>query len=163
MLHEEREEGRISALYDPADLVAIVGPIRNAPLTVAPKDGNYARGRVGQDFSDPCDDLSDISLKASLNMDDFTCAWGTFSRCRLLAASAPPGTVFDVKAAHRCIPVVGWQQAFYCIEWKGKVALNHCCQFGAASSSGLWGNLADAFRAIFAHFPRAKALNRRTT
>lgn len=42
----------------------------------------------------------------------------------------------------------------------GLVALNFCCQFGAASSSGLWGRLADAFRAIFLlHFPSSNVLN----
>lgn len=163
MIEEETKEGRISRFYPPDELYALVGPFRNAPLTVAPKDGDYAKGRVCQDFSYPRDVPGDVSFNASLDMQDFTCDWGTFAQCYLLAARAPPlaqVAVFDVKAAHRRVPVAPWQQAFYVIAWMGMVALNFCCQFGAASSSGLWGRLADAFRAIFAfHFPDADCIN----
>lgn len=154
MIKDESAEGRISQFYTPEELYRLVGPFRNAPLTVAPKNGDYATGRVCQDFSYPRDDPRDVSFNASIDMQDFTCDWGTFSQCYLLAARAPPRTqvaVFDVKAAHRRVPVAPWQQAFCVIAWMGLVALNFCCQFGAASSSGLWGQLADAFRAIFAH------------
>lgn len=163
MIAEETAEGRISAFYEPEQLFHLVGPFRNAPLTVAPKNGDYAAGRVCQDFSYPRDDPSDPSFNASLDMLEFVCDWGTFSQCYLLAARAPPGTevaVFDVKAAHRRVPVMPWQQPFYVIAWMGLVALNFCCQFGAASSSGLWGRLADAFRDIFAfHHPSSDCIN----
>lgn len=163
MIKEESAEGRISKFYKPEELYSLVGPFRNAPLTVAPKDGDYARGRVCQDFSHPRNDPRDPSFNSSIDMDEFACDWGTFSQCYVLAAQAPDGTevaVFDVKAAHRRIPVLPWQQAFYVIAWMGLVALNFCCQFGAASSSGLWGRLADAFRVIFLHhFPTSHALN----
>lgn len=163
MILEETAEGRISKFYKPEELHALVGAFRNAPLTVAPKNGDYATGRVCQDFSHPRKDPADASFNSSIDLTDFTCDWGTFSQCYLLAARAPPGTevaVFDVKAAHRRVPVAPWQQAFYAIMWMGLVALNFCCQFGAASSSGLWGKLADAFRAIFKnHFPTCDTLN----
>lgn len=163
MIEEETREGRISEFYAPDDLYDLVGPFRNAPLTVAPKNGDYAQGRVCQDFSHPRDDPRDVSFNASLDMQDFACDWGSFSQCYMLAARAPPHAqvaVFDVKAAHRRVPVAPWQQPFYAIMWMGMVALNYCCQFGAASSSGLWGKLADAFRAIFAHhFPDADCIN----
>lgn len=163
MIKDESAEGRISQFYTPEELYRLVGPFRNAPLTVAPKNGDYATGRVCQDFSYPRDDPRDVSFNASIDMQDFTCDWGTFSQCYLLAARAPPRTqvaVFDVKAAHRRVPVAPWQQAFCVIAWMGLVALNFCCQFGAASSSGLWGQLADAFRAIFAHhFPHTDCIN----
>lgn len=163
MIEEETREGRISHFYTPDDLFDLVGPFRNAPLTVAPKNGDYAQGRVCQDFSHPRDDPNDVSFNASLDMQDFSCDWGSFSQCYLLASRAPAGTqvaVFDVKAAHRRVPVAPWQQPFYAIMWMGMVAINYCCQFGAASSSGLWGKLADAFRAIFAHhFPASDCIN----
>lgn len=162
-LEEEKAEGRISDFYAPEDLYALVGPFRNAPLTVAAKDGDFAKGRVCQDFSHPRDSAEDPSFNAQLDMDAFTCDWGTFSQCYLLAASAPQGAqvaVFDVKAAHRRVPVLPWQQCFYAIYWQGLVALNYCCQFGAASSSGLWGRLADAFRALFKFsFPGCDSIN----
>lgn len=162
-LDEERAEGRISDFYEPAELYKLVGPFRNAPLTLAAKDNDFSKGRVCQDFSHPRDDPDDPSFNAQLDMGEFTCDWGTFSQCYLLAASAPPGAqvaVFDVKAAHRRIPVLPWQQCFYAICWKGRVALNFCCQFGAASSSGLWGRLADAFRALFIfRHPRCDSIN----
>lgn len=162
-LAEERAEGRISDFYEPDELFRLVGPFRNAPLTVAPKDGSFENGRVCQDFSHPRDVPDDPSFNAQLDMSDFTCDWGTFSQCFLLAARAPPGAqvaVFDVKAAHRRVPVSPWQQCFYTISWLGRVALNFCCQFGAASSSGLWGRLADAFRALFIFtFPGCDSIN----
>lgn len=163
MIEEETREGRISAFYEPDELYKLVGPFRNAPLTVAAKDNDFSNGRVCQDFSYPRDDPHDVSFNKSINPDNFTCDWGTFSQCYLLAARAPEGTqvaVFDVKAAHRRVPVQPWQQAFYAIMWLGLVALNHCCQFGAASSSGLWGRLADAFRGIFMfNFPSSDSIN----
>lgn len=163
MIKEETAEGRISQFYTPDELFRLVGPFRNAPLTVAPKNGDYALGRVCQDFSYPRDDPQDVSFNASLDMQEFTCDWGTFAQCYMLAARAPPQAqvaVFDVKAAHRRVPVSPWQQPFYAIAWMGLVALNFCCQFGAASSSGLWGRLADAFRAIFLfHHPSADCIN----
>lgn len=163
MIEEESAEGRISAFYDPEDLFRLVGCFRTAPLTIAPKDGSHAKGRVCQDFSHPRDDPRDASFNQSIDMADFSCDWGTFAQCYLLAARAPPGTevaVFDVKAAHRRVPVMPWQQCFYAMMWKGKAALNFCAQFGAASSSGLFGRLADAFRALFIfRYPSADALN----
>lgn len=163
MIEEETEEGRISAFYDPDELFKLVGPFRTAPLTIAAKNDSYAEGRVCQDFSHPRDDPEDISFNATIDALDFSCDWGTFAQCYVLAAKSPPlaqVAVFDVKAAHRRVPVLPWQQCFYAIAWAGLVALNFCCQFGAASSSGLWGRLADAFRAIFlAHFPSSDVLN----
>lgn len=163
MIEEETSEGRISAFYEPEELFRLVGPFRTAPLTIAAKNDNYAEGRVCQDFSHPRDDPGDISFNASIDAQDFSCDWGTFAQCYVLAAKAPLSAqvaVFDVKAAHRRVPVRPWQQCFYAIAWAGLVALNFCCQFGAASSSGLWGRLADAFRAIFlAHFPTSDVLN----
>lgn len=163
MITEETAEGRISAFFSPDELYRLVGPFRNAPLTVAPKDDSYDNGRVCQDYSHPRDDPRDCSFNDSIAREDFVCDWGTFAQCYLLAARAPPNAqvaVFDVKAAHRRVPISPWQQCFSVIAWMGMVALNYCCQFGAASSSGLWGRLADAFRAVFMHhFPTCDVLN----
>lgn len=163
MIREEQAAGRISAFFEPETLFGLVGHFRNAPLTIAAKDGRNDIGRVCQDFSHPRNDPDDPSFNSLVDLEAFTCDWGTFSQCCLLAARAPPGSevaVFDVQAAHRRVPILPWQQAFYTIYWNGKVALNLCCQFGAASSSGLWGRIADAFCAIFVHHhPDASVLN----
>lgn len=87
-LDEERAEGRISDFYEPEEMWRLVGPFRNAPLTVAAKDNDFTKGRVCQDFSHPRDDPNDTSFNPQLDMGDFSCDWGTFSQCYLLAA--PP-------------------------------------------------------------------------
>lgn len=118
MIAEETAEGRISNFYAPEELYALVGPFRNAPLTIAPKDDSYAAGRVCQDYSHPREDPHDRSFNDSISHEDFVCDWGTFSQCYLMAARAPPHAqvaVFDVKAAHRRVPVLPWQQCFYVI------------------------------------------------
>ncbi|EJD42880.1 hypothetical protein AURDEDRAFT_67136, partial [Auricularia subglabra TFB-10046 SS5] len=149
---EEIDAGRISDFFEPEELYELVGTFRNAPLTIVPKNGSLEDGRVCQDFSHPRNDPDDISLNAGIDPKDFTCDWGTFAQCYMLAAKAPEGAevaVFDVKSAHRRIPIVPWQQPYCVIYWNGRTALDYCCQFGQVSASGLWGKVADGFRGIF--------------
>jgi hypothetical protein len=64
----------------------------------------------------------------------------------------PPGTqvaIFDVDATHRQMLTMPEDRLHVCVAWDGKVSVDHCCCFGCASSSSIFGRVADAAKAIF--------------
>jgi hypothetical protein len=107
--------------------------------------------RLIQDHSFPRNSPSTRSVNDEIDSSLFTCDWGSFLDCLTGVLDAPQGTevaVFDVEAAHRRMPTAPEDRLHVCIQWKGKVIMDHCCCFGCSSSSGIFGRVADAFKAI---------------
>lgn len=133
-------------------LESLIGCFQTSPLGTVPKAGSPDEFRVIQDFSFPRNDSSHLSVNSDINPDDFPCEWGTFSEVVLLVMDAPPGTeaaTLDVDAAYRRCPIHPAQQPFFVIHWRGLFYLDHVCPFGAASSGGVFGRVADAIAALY--------------
>lgn len=146
--------GRYSGPYFPFQLQKLIGHFRTAPLGVVPKS-QTDKFRIIQDLSFPRDDLFLKSVNFEINSQDFPCEWSGFPQCFFIVAHAPPATeaaVFDVDAAYRNIPVHPDDQRHYCVMWDNLVYIDHCVAFGASSSAGLFGRVADAFVAIITEY-----------
>lgn len=147
----ELATGRYSGPFDPAELESRVGPFRTAPLGVVFHSVS-GKPRLIQDHSFPRNDPCMSSINSEIDSSSFPCDWGSFSDCFLLVARAPAGAqaaVFDVDAAHRRMPVAPCDRLHVCIHWNGSVYVDHCCCFGCASSSGIFGHCADAITHIY--------------
>ena len=84
-------------------------------------------------------------------MDEFRCDWGTFTDVRNIVMDAPPNSkvvTLDVDAAFRRCPILPSQQHSFVIHWNSLFYLDHKAPFGAASSGGISGKIADAMSAI---------------
>lgn len=159
-IRTELNKGRYSGPFSPNYLTATIGPFRTAPLGVVSKP-NSDKFCIIQDLSYPRNDPSIDSVNSGINSADFPCEWGTFAQCYFAVASCPAGTqvaVFDVDSAYRNIPIAPADQAQFCVAWKDQVYVNHCVPFGAASSAGLFGRIADAFVAIIQKFGAEQVL-----
>ncbi len=81
-------------------------------------------------------------------MSDFTCGWGTFYEVSDWLLDAPHGSeaaTLDVSAAFRCCPIRPDQQNHFIISWNNLFYIDHNAPFGASSSGGVFGQVADAF------------------
>ena len=68
--------------------------------------------------------------------------------------NAPPNTqaaALDVDSAFRCCPIRPSQQPHFVIQWQGLCYIDHAAPFGAVSSGGVFGRIADATKAILQH------------
>ena len=84
-------------------------------------------------------------------MDEFTCDWGTFQNIVNIIVEAPPFTeaaTLDVDAAYRRCPIHPSQQRHFVVMWNDSFYIDHNAPFGAASSGGVFGSIADAMRSI---------------
>ena len=54
----------------------------------------------------------------------------------------------DVDAAFRCCPITPYQQCNFIIHWNGSYYIDHNAPFGATSTGGVFGRVADAKSAI---------------
>lgn len=149
---KERAGRRYTGPFSRSRLESLIGPFRTSPLGTVPKAGSLNEHRIVQDFSFPRNNPSRTSINSEIDVDDFPCEWGTFSEVVLLVMDAPPGTEaasLDVDAAFRQCPIHPSQQPFFVIQWMNLFYLDHVCPFGSASSSGVFGRLADAISAIY--------------
>lgn len=152
-IKKELSARRYTGPFSQSRLEHIIGPFRSSPLGVVPKAGTTDEFRLVQDFSFPRNDPHHDSVNSEIDLDAFSCDWGTFSEVVLLVIDAPPGTegaTLDVDAAFRCCPIAPSQQRHFIVGWQGQFYIDHNTPFGASSSSGVWGHLADALAAIFA-------------
>jgi len=155
--------GRLSRGYTPQELENLIGFFRTAPLSVVESKPGKFRVVVNHSFPrapspdinslprDPSGlimiDPSTTSPNAVVDGSEYQCGWGTFSECYLRVADAPPGTqaaTFDVDAAFRNIPVRSPARNFLALAWDGLVHIDHCLNFGARPSPGIFGRVADA-------------------
>lgn len=142
---------RYTGPFSRSRLEHIIGPFRSCPLGVVPKAGSQEEYRLVEDFSFPRNDPQINSINSEIDLEAFACDWGTFSEIVLLVMDAPPGTeaaTLDVDAAFRRCPIRPSQQNHFIIGWKDKFYIDHNAPFGASSSGGVWGQLADAMTAI---------------
>jgi hypothetical protein len=149
-IHNELSHKRYSGPFSRSKLEALIGPFRTSPLGTVPKSDSNER-RIVQDLSFPRNDPSRPSINDQVNMDDFRCDWGTFNDVRTIVIDAPPGTqaaTFDVDSAFRCCPILPTQQSSFIIHWNDLYYIDHDAPFGAASSGGVFGRVADAMTTI---------------
>lgn len=149
-IQKEVSEGRYSGPFSASKLESLIGYFRTSPLGIVPKPGSD-EFRIVQDLSYPRDDPQQPSVNSEINSDDFPCTWGTFETmaAAILSLDADAqGATMDVDAAFRRCPLRRDQQNHFVIQWKGLFWLDHNVPFGAASSGGVFGRLADAMADI---------------
>lgn len=152
-INTELSARRYSGPFHPDRLRSLIGPFRTSPMGAIPKS-TPGEWRIIQDLSFPRSDPLLMSVNAEIDATDFQCDWGTFVSCVLLIINAPPGTeasVNDVEKAFRIIPVHPGDQPHLAVSWNSQIFLDHCTAFGAASSPGIFGRVADACVRIFKH------------
>ena len=143
--------GRYSGPFSRSDLESLIGPFHTSPLGIVPKTVGSTKRRIVQDLSFPRDDPSRSSINDQINIEDFTCDWGTFTDMRRIIIDAPPfseAATLDVDSAFRCCPITPSQQRNFIIHWNGSFYIDHCALFSATSAGGVFGRVADAKSAI---------------
>ena len=101
----------------------------------------------GPDLSFPKNDLNFTSV----NINNFRCDWGTFNEVRNIVINAPEGSeaaTLDVDSAFRCCPITPSQQCNFIVHWVGSFYIDHNAPFGATSSGGVFGRIANTKSAI---------------
>lgn len=149
-LIKELKAGRYCGPFNPSDLEHVMGPFCASPLGLIPKSGNDDF-RIIQDFSFPANDPYNPSVNSEINSDDFPCEWGSFSDMYKIVAEAPEGAegaTFDVDSAFRNIPVHPSDRPHIVVVWNDLAYVDGNIPFGAASSGGVWGHVADGLRSI---------------
>lgn len=150
---KEKAEKHYSGPFSASRLQALIGFFRTSPLGVVPKAGSANEFRIIQDLSFPRNDPKHESVNAEIDPEMFLCDWGTFSEVVLLVIDAPDGAevaTLDVDAAFRRCPIRPDQQHHFIVQWKDQFWIDHVVPFGAASSCGVFGQVADAMKAILA-------------
>lgn len=151
-IKDEITKGRYVGPFSRDTLYSLIGHFRTSPLGVVPKP-NSNEHRIIQDFSFPHNDPTNVSVNSEINIDDFPCDWGLFDQVVGIVISAPPGTqaaTFDVDSAYRNIPVHPLDRAHTVVMWEDAFYVDLNVPFGATSSSGVFGRVADAAVHIFA-------------
>ena len=152
-IQNELARGRYSGPFSKSKLESLIGPFRTSPLGTVPKSSDSTERRIVQDLSFPRDDPSLSSVNDQINIEDFTCDWGTFNDVRKIVIDAPhlsEAATLDVDAAFRCCPITPSQQRNFVIHWNGLFYIDHNAPFGATSAGGVFGRVADAKAAILA-------------
>jgi hypothetical protein len=141
---------RYTGPFSRSRLEFLIGPFRTSPLGLVLKPGSTDNYRLVQDFSFPRN--SDTSsLNSEIDIEKFRCGWGTFNKVVEIILRAPEGleaATLDVDSAFRCCPILPCQQHNFIIEWNDSFYIDHDAPFGAASSGGVFGKVADAKSAI---------------
>ncbi|CAK5263722.1 unnamed protein product [Mycena citricolor] len=144
-LENEINNGHISKGYELHELEKMVGFIRCSPVGCIQRDPPNGKWRMFNHHSYPRNS-SFTSINATINKLDFPCSWGSFNDCSHIVAKAPSGaqaSVFDVKSAFRIIPTRPEDRLKLAIHWNNRVHLDQVFSFGATSSPGVFGRLAD--------------------
>lgn len=150
-IRKEISCGRYTGPFSRSKLEQLIGPFRSSPLGVVAKAGTKDEYRLVQDFSYPRNDPTHSSVNSEIDMDLFRCDWGTFDAVATIVRDAPPHTLaatLDVDAAFRRCPILPSQQSSFIIGWQDLYYIDHAAPFGAASSGGVFGRIADAFMGI---------------
>ena len=105
-----------------------------------------------QDMSYPRNNPTIKSVNHGICSDDFPTVWGTFDLTASLILSLPPGSLaatFDISAAYHLAPVQPDQQHHLCIFWNGFIYVDQAVMFGLASSTSMFGTIANILLAIY--------------
>jgi hypothetical protein len=103
-------------------------------------------------MSYPCTPSGITSINHGINPDAFPTAWGSFDATAALILSLPTGCIaatFDISAAYRLTPIRPDQQHHLCILWEGLVYVDWAVMFGLASSTGVFGPIANMLVALY--------------
>lgn len=160
-IHSELSLGRYTGPFSRSKLEQLIGPFRTSPLGVIPKPGTD-KFRLVQDFSYPRNNPLLPSINSEINLDDFRCDWGSFRQVVDIVLDAPPGSqaaTLDVDAAFRRCPIHPSQQPNFIIMWNNLFYIDHVAPFGASSSGGVFGRVADALMAMLRFHNIGPALN----
>lgn len=160
-IHTELSLGRYTGPFSRSKLELLIGPFRTSPLGVVPKPGT-SDYRLVQDFSFPRNNPLLPSINSEINLDDFRCDWGSFRQVVDIVLDAPPGSqaaTLDVDAAFRRCPILPSQQPNFIIMWNDLFYIDHVAPFGASSSGGVFGRVADALMAMLRFYKIGPALN----
>jgi hypothetical protein len=152
-IHKELSLRRYSGPFSFSRLESLIGPFRTSPLGTVPKSNDSSERRIVQDLSFPRNDPKRSSINDQIDIDKFRCDWGTFNDVRNIVRDAPPDSeaaTLDVDSAFRCCPISPIQQRNFVIHWNGLCYIDHNAPFGATSSGGVFGKVADAMTAILA-------------
>lgn len=150
-IQNELMHRRYSGPFSRSRLEHLIGPFRSSPLGTVPKPGPTFELRIIQDLSFPRGDPLIPSVNNGIDADLFTCDWGSFNDVRTLVVDAPPNTeaaTLDVDSAFRRCPIAPSQQSSFVVQWNNLFYIDHNVPFGAASSGGVFGRVADAMSAI---------------
>ena len=141
---------RYTGPFSQSKLEQLIGPFRTSPLGLVLKPGTMDNYRLVQDFSFPHSGDTP-SLNSEIDIDNFKCDWGTFNRVVEILLHAPDGleaATLDVDSAFRCCPIRPCQQHNFIIQWNNQFYIDHVVPFGASSSGGVFGHIADTKSAI---------------
>jgi len=147
-INKELSLRRYTGPFSRSHLELIIGPFRSSPLGTVNKAGSSGELRVIQDLSFPRSDPFISSVNAEIDILNFQCTWGSFHEVCLMVITAPPGTeaaTLNVDSAFCCCPILPSQHPHFIIGWKDLFYIDHNAPFGASSSGGVFGRLADAF------------------
>lgn len=157
-INKELSYGRYTGPFSRSRLENLIGPFRSSPLGTVPKS-EPNQFRIIQDLSFPRNDPSHASVNAEIDSAMFPCDWGTFTQVAEIVRNSAPGTqaaTMDVDAAFRCCPITPPQQPHFIIHWDDAFYIDHNAPFGATSSGGIFGRLADAMSAIIRSYTAAE-------
>ncbi|KAF7763882.1 hypothetical protein Agabi119p4_8419 [Agaricus bisporus var. burnettii] len=152
-INTELSHGRYTGPFSKSRLESLIGPFRSSPLGTVPKSGPD-QFRIIQDLSFPRNDPHHQSVNSEIDSLLFPCDWGTFTQIAEIVRNSPPGTqaaTMDVDAAFRCCPIKPEQQPHFVIQWDDFFYIDHNAPFGAVSSGGVFGRLADTMATIIRH------------
>jgi hypothetical protein len=93
---------------------------------------------------------------------NFRCDWGSFQQVINIVLDAPHGSqaaTLDVDAAFRRCPIHPSQQPNFVVMWNDLFYIDHVAPFGASSSGGVFGRVADCLMAMLRLHKMGLALN----
>ena len=117
--------------------------------------------RLVQDLSYLCNNLHHLLVNFEINIDDFRCDWRTFQKVVDIVLDAPSGAqaaTLDVDTAFRRCPILPLQPNSM-IMWNNLFYIDHVTPFGASSSGGVFGHVADTLMAILCFHKIGPTLN----
>ena len=147
-IHNELSLRRYSGPFSRSRLELLISPFQSSPLGTVPKSLDSTECRIIQDLSFPRNDPTRSSVNVQIDIENFRCDWGTFNDVRSIVIDAPAGSEADVDSAFRCCPILPSQQSSFIVHWNNLYYIDHNAPFGATSSGGIFGRIADAKSAI---------------
>lgn len=160
-INKELSCRRYSGPFSKSQLEYLIGPFRTSPLGMVPKT-EPNEFRVIQDLSFPRNNPDHPSVNSEIDISLFPCDWGSFTRIAEIVRNSPPGTqaaIMDVDAAFRCCPIRPSQQPHFVVHWEDAFYIDHCAPFGATSSGGVFGRLADTMASIIRFHTASECIN----
>jgi hypothetical protein len=131
----------------------LIGPFCTLPLGLVRKNESSFRLIQYLSFLHHSDSVA--SVNSQVDASNFQTAWGTFDITGLLL-SLPNGcqaAMFDVSSAYRITSVRPDQQWALVIHWDRVFYVDHALPFRSASSSGVFGSIADMQVALYNRSP----------